>query len=574
MDDGGRGLPRAAHTGPLGADEILDEMMREVSRRGQEPPRGAATDARPAAAPQPAHPAAAGVSLSDLLARDGIEFVGLAYRTVLGRGADEQGRRHLMRSLADGRDKIELLGDLRWSPEGRRVGRTIPGLLPRYLARRLYRLPLVGRPLRLLTALPRVPRMMRDMALLGQAQREAQRDQQAALAELARTMSGMQSALRQVQDRLGTALDETRGLPGQVAQLAGRLEAAEAGGSWMDPVMLLSDRQDEHAGRLAAVEAGLSEIAAQARAVAALGTALQAVRRQQGWDEDGEALAARLAEALRAQEDRVKRAEALVEANRRDLADQQRRLSLILEDVRRRMSHGLAREDLERLEAEDDHSLDALYVAFEDRFRGTRSDIKGRQGVYLPLLAEAGAGTEDRPILDVGAGRGEFLELLREAGLVGRGVDLNRRMAELCAEAGLDCVANDAVAHLSRLPPDSLGAVTGFHIIEHLPFKVLVRLLDESLRALRSGGLVIFETPNPANVLVGSRLFYLDPTHRNPIPCETAAMIAEARGFVRVSIRELHPMRVSFAARDAVLAEQLDRLFHGPQDYALIARKA
>jgi SAM-dependent methyltransferase len=563
MHDGDHGRLHAAHNGPLSVDEIVDEMMQEVSRHGQAPSPDA-TNARPA-------PREAGAPLSDLLARDGVEFVGLAYQTILGRGADKQGQRYLLQSLAEGRDKVELLGGLRWSPEGRRAGRTVPGLLPRYLARRLYRLPVLGRPLRLLTALPRVPRMMRDMASLGQAQRE----QRSTLAELARTLSGVQAALRELQDRLGAFREEASALSERVAQLGDdRRAPVEDGGGWMEPLTLLSDRQEEQADRLAAFEAGLSGVAAQAREAAALGAMLRAVRGLQGWDEEGEALAARLAEAVRMQEDRVKRTEAIVAANRRDLIDQQRRLSLILEDVRRRLPHYLAPGDLERLEAEDDHSLDALYVAFEDRFRGTRAEIKERQRVYLPLLAEANAGTEDRPIVDVGAGRGEFLELLKEAGLTARGVDLNRRMAEMCAEAGLDCVADDAIAYLARLPSDSLGAVTGFHIIEHLPFKALVRLLDESLRALRSGGLVIFETPNPGNVLVGSRQFYLDPTHRNPIPGETAAMIAEARGFVRVSIKELHPMGVSFAARDAVLAEQLDRLFHGPQDYALIARKA
>ena len=166
-----------------------------------------------------------------------------------------------------------------------------------------------------------------------------------------------------------------------------------------------------------------------------------------------------------------------------------------------------------------------------------------------------------------------MLELLRESGLDALGVDLNESMVGVCQKAGLPCVHDDAVAYLSRLDAGSLGAVTGFHIIEHLPFPVLVALFDASLRALAPGGLVIFETPNPANLLVASRWFYLDPTHRNPLPGEMVAMFAEARGFVDVSIRALHPMQTRFEARDDVLAGQLDAIFHGPQDYALIARK-
>jgi SAM-dependent methyltransferase len=220
-----------------------------------------------------------------------------------------------------------------------------------------------------------------------------------------------------------------------------------------------------------------------------------------------------------------------------------------------------------------DPSLDDLYVAFEDRFRGARELIKERQAVYLPLLEECGAGTLLRPILDVGCGRGEWLELLRDRDLVARGVDLNAAMVEVCRGMGLDAAAGDAVEHLAGAQPGSLGAVTGFHIIEHLPFKVFVRLLDEALRALAPGGAIVFETPNPDNLLVGSRNFYLDPTHRNPMPSDMTVMIAEARGFARVHARPLHPMGESFGAEDKALGERLDGLFYGPQDYALVAWK-
>jgi O-antigen chain-terminating methyltransferase len=255
------------------------------------------------------------------------------------------------------------------------------------------------------------------------------------------------------------------------------------------------------------------------------------------------------------------------------LRDQERRLSLILGEVRRLTAHGPDASTAERLEQAQTQLLDPLYVAFEDRFRGSRADIKQRQRVYLDLLTSVGAGTPERPIVDVGSGRGELLEMLDEAGLQARGVDLNQAMVSLCTGMGLDVVHDDAVAYLSRLESASLGAVTGFHIIEHLPFPALVALIDASLHALAPGGVVIFETPNPANLLVASRWFYLDPTHRNPLPGEMVSMIAEARGFIDVEIRELHPMQRRFEAHDHVLAGQLNAIFYGPQDYALIARK-
>ncbi len=210
-------------------------------------------------------------------------------------------------------------------------------------------------------------------------------------------------------------------------------------------------------------------------------------------------------------------------------------------------------------------------MAFEDRFRGTRETIKERQTVYLPLLRECGAGTPERPVLDVGCGRGEWLELLKEQGMARHGIDLNDTMVRLCRDRGLDVTAADAIEYMRVVSPGSLGAVTGFHIIEHLPFRTFVQLLDLSLRALASGGVIVFETPNPENVLVGSRSFYLDPTHRNPLPKEMTTMIAEARGFVRPCARELHPAGASFHAEDKALGQQLDHLFFGPQDYALIA---
>ncbi len=221
-----------------------------------------------------------------------------------------------------------------------------------------------------------------------------------------------------------------------------------------------------------------------------------------------------------------------------------------------------------------DPLLDPLYVAFENKFRGSRELVKTRQLVHVPVMTEAGAGSATRPIVDVGAGRGEWLELLREHGLAARGIDLNGAMVEACQALGLDCIQGDAVAELARLADQSLGAVTGFHIIEHLPFRAMVALFDEAWRVLAPGGVILFETPNPENLQVGSRYFYLDPTHRNPLPGEMVQMIAEARGFREARIQPLHPMGERFAATDAQLGAQLDALLHGPMDYALIAYKA
>jgi SAM-dependent methyltransferase len=254
---------------------------------------------------------------------------------------------------------------------------------------------------------------------------------------------------------------------------------------------------------------------------------------------------------------------------------QERRVSVLLEEARKRLPEPLDHGQLQAMLDEGKHALDALYVSFEDQFRGTREGIKERLRVYLPLLEEGKLGSGPRPVLDVGCGRGEWLQVLKEEGLRGQGVDLNRLLVEECRRYGLEVVEGEAVSYLASLPQNSVDAVTGFHIVEHLPVEALVRLLDETVRVLKPGGLAIFETPNPGNVLVGSHNFYLDPTHRNPLPSATVKFLAEARGLCRVEIKGLHPYPEACRIQEAGLdvARRFNEYFYGPQDYAVIGWK-
>jgi len=231
----------------------------------------------------------------------------------------------------------------------------------------------------------------------------------------------------------------------------------------------------------------------------------------------------------------------------------------------------------QRLRQEELHDMDGLYAALEDEFRGSRQTIKERLSVYLPKLTDAGIGSESMPILDVGCGRGEWLELLREHQLQGTGIDLNRVVLAMCRERGLPVLEAEAIEYLRSLPEESLGAVTGFHVMEHLALPQLLALLDAARRALKPGGVAIFETPNPNNVFVSSRYFYLDPTHRHPIPPLLGRFLAEARGFERVEIVELHPWPEEHHVDTAIggdIAARFNECFYGPQDYAIIAWKA
>ncbi|MEQ9000822.1 MAG: class I SAM-dependent methyltransferase [Coleofasciculus sp. B1-GNL1-01] len=215
-----------------------------------------------------------------------------------------------------------------------------------------------------------------------------------------------------------------------------------------------------------------------------------------------------------------------------DLTQQKRLITLFLEAARQRLPESFTVDQLQTLSNEEPHQLDAFYVAFEDQFRGSREEIRNTLNVYLPVIEDAKLGTPESPILDVGCGRGEWLELLRESGYSARGIDINRVMLEQCNTIGLEVIEADAIAYLQNLPDHSLGAVTGFHLIEHLQFAVLMKLFDETMRVLQPGGLIIFETPNPRNLFVGSGDFYRDPTHVNPIHPDTIAYIAILKGFM------------------------------------------
>ena len=245
---------------------------------------------------------------------------------------------------------------------------------------------------------------------------------------------------------------------------------------------------------------------------------------------------------------------------------QERRLDMFLEEARRRLPAPFDDQQLRVLADGAAAAFDGFYAAFEERFRGGRDEIKERLRIYLPIIAEVGSGS----VLDLGCGRGELLELLRDAGIAAHGVDTNRRMIEQVRARGLDVVEAEALAHLRGLPDASLAAVVAVHLIEHLDFAALLHLVDETVRVLRPGGVAIFETPNPANLLVGSCNFYQDPTHRRPIPSPLAQYVAEARGLCRVRILPLHPYPESSWVRGSDVGERVSAYFYGPQDYAVI----
>ncbi|MGF6599985.1 2-polyprenyl-3-methyl-5-hydroxy-6-metoxy-1,4-benzoquinol methylase [Paraburkholderia sp. GAS448] len=226
---------------------------------------------------------------------------------------------------------------------------------------------------------------------------------------------------------------------------------------------------------------------------------------------------------------------------------------------------------------------DDFYRALEDRFRGSRDLIKARQGVYLPFVEALGAKVSKK-MLDVGCGRGEWLELLAERGIAAEGLDFNEDFVKAGIDAGLSVFKADAMEFLKNQPDQTYSLITAFHVVEHLGFNSLLEFLKEAHRVVDDGGAVLLETPNPANLIVGACNFYIDPTHERPIPSVLLSFAAEYSGFESVVVvpvnrsflqnnLEFMPGQLMGAKVINKIVSALDQNLMQAPDYAIIAIK-
>lgn len=175
------------------------------------------------------------------------------------------------------------------------------------------------------------------------------------------------------------------------------------------------------------------------------------------------------------------------------------------------------------------------YLGFEDLFRGSQAEVRQRQIAYLDDFR----GAQD--VLDVGCGRGEFLDLLRDAGVRARGLDVNHEMVEMCKSRGLDAIEADALGHLGSLPDGSLGGLFSAQVVEHLTANYLMRLLETAYHKLRPGSRIVLETINPSCWIAFFESYVRDPTHVHPVHPETLKYLLQASGFHQVEIRYRAP---------------------------------
>jgi len=223
------------------------------------------------------------------------------------------------------------------------------------------------------------------------------------------------------------------------------------------------------------------------------------------------------------------------------------------------------------------------YLGFEDRFRGSRDDIRKRVDDYLPILQSA------TDVLDVGCGRGELLELLRQRGVKARGVDANHAMVESCRSRGLDVDESDALAFLEQQPEASVGALVAIQVVEHFPPAYLLRFLEAAHRALRPGAPLVLETINAACWMAFFETYIRDLTHQKPLHPDTLKYLVQAAGFSSVDIQYRAPVgdgdrlehatgitdpaAARLAATINAHADKLNQRLFSAMDYAVIARR-
>jgi 2-polyprenyl-3-methyl-5-hydroxy-6-metoxy-1,4-benzoquinol methylase len=206
------------------------------------------------------------------------------------------------------------------------------------------------------------------------------------------------------------------------------------------------------------------------------------------------------------------------------------------------------------------------YGRFAERFRGTEEYVKSGQQFYLPYF------TARRNVLDIGCGRGEFLEMMRAAGVPTKGIDLSEESVATCRHKGLEAETADLFAWLADCPEASLDGIFCSQVVEHLPPDRLPEMIRLCASRLSRGGVIAIETPNPECLAIFATHFYLDPTHHRPVPHPLLAFYLEEFGMGNIEVRKLSPAVETMPAL-ASLPEDFRDAFFGGLDYAILARK-
>lgn len=533
--------------------------------------------------------------LNDLLKFHDADFLNAAYQAILKREPDSFGYNHYLEHLREGHlDKVDVLASLRFSTEGKLKNVQIKGLaLPTFI-RRLGHLPVIGYLIRLGVGLLRLPvlihRMRRQEAyslaqnrIVAEHTNEVVKHVDGVNNVLAGHLSNLSAGVMDLLNSSELLANRHDQMKQQLAAIVEQQERTllelrtQLDEQWAGAQHSIQDQQSFLESSTNETRVSIAQLESSVRAeIAALASSTNEIRTKiteaESAANDLRSTTDKLEATTNTAQAEIEKVYQQLQHARTELALQGRRMSLILEEARTRLTGPFEGQQLEIIAAEEQHKLDALYAELEDTFRGTHEEIKDRCRTYLPHVKSLDF-TDDMAIVDLGCGRGEWLELLREEGFRVLGVDTNSVLLDRCRARGLEVIESDVLRYLRGLPDDSLSAITGFHIIEHLQIEVLMTLLDEIVRVLRPGGVVIFETPNPENVLVGSNYFYFDPTHRNPLPSLLMSLLLSSRGLHRIEVMNLHPWDSARIRGKNELTTRFNELFYGPMDYAIVGWK-
>ncbi len=219
------------------------------------------------------------------------------------------------------------------------------------------------------------------------------------------------------------------------------------------------------------------------------------------------------------------------------------------------------------------------YFNFENYFRGSRKEIKNALEIYADYFTDKGQ------IIELGSGRGEFLELMGEKDIDIVGIDAYKEFVDYCKIKGFNSVNDDAIAYVSRLKDESIGGIFAAQLIEHLKTDQIIQLCNDAYKKLIPGSYLIFETPNPTSLAIYTNAFYVDPSHNKPVHPRTIEYFLKQAGFSDISIifteHSKSKYRLPLLNGESIsnLNEFNDGIncitdiLFGSQDYAIIAKK-
>jgi 2-polyprenyl-3-methyl-5-hydroxy-6-metoxy-1,4-benzoquinol methylase len=211
-------------------------------------------------------------------------------------------------------------------------------------------------------------------------------------------------------------------------------------------------------------------------------------------------------------------------------------------------------------------SLPFDYARFAEAFRGSEERVRAGQQIYVADFKNC------TNVLDIGCGRGEFLELMREAGVPARGIDSSLESIALCREKALPAETADLFDYLRGLGEGELDGIFCAQVVEHLPPERLPEMIRLAASRLDRNGVLVIETPNPDCLAIFATYFYLDPTHARPVPEKLLTFYLSEFGIGNLEVRRLEQAVDSMPSL-AELPNAFRQAFFGGLDYAIVGKK-